>query len=266
MRTAPPGRSDKVKGLLLGLAAGDQNGGPIRMALRLAESLSDRRAFDPQDVLSRYLDWYCSGAFDTGPVASRVFALITKGTVPEDAVKMVHSDLKGMTAGGNPAHRCGPLSMARFIDDEALPSAAAREALLTHYDQIAGDVSAAVVVLCRQLILGSDWRKALELASVGRPEKTRRALRVAKRNEIDPGGFSPNILAAAVYFLEKHDSLAGALDESFEFAGGANYCPVLVGAIGGARWGVREVPINRISHQDILPRIYTAAERLASGW
>lgn len=266
MKSKPSSKTDKVKGLLLGLAAGDQNGGPIRMALRLAESLVDRHAFDREDVLSRYLDWYRNGAFDTGPVAARVFALITKGMVPEDAVRMVHSDLNGMTTGCNPAHRCGPLSMARFIDDEALPSAAVREALLTHRDQIAGDVSAAVVILCRQLILGADWKRALKLASVGRAEKAQRALRVVTRNEIDPRGFSPNVLAAAVYFLEKHESLAGALDESFEFAGGSNYCSVLVGAIGGARWGVQEVPFDRIPHQDVLPRIYAVAERLASGW
>lgn len=266
MKSTQTTKPDRVMGLLYGLAAGDQNGGPIRMALRLAESLADRQAFDPEDVLSRYLEWYRNGAFDMGAVAARVFALIAKGTAPQDAVRRVHSYLKEMTAGCNPAHRCGPLSMARFIDDESLPSAAAREAGLTHYDQIAGDVSAAVVVLSRQLILGTDWKRALELASVRRAEKTQKALRIVERNEIDAGGYSPNVLAAAVYFLHKHDCLAGALDESFEFAGGANYCPVLVGAIGGARWGVQEVPLDRICHEDILPRIYAVARHLASGW
>ena len=64
---------DRIRGALLGLAAGDRNGGPIRMAVRLAESLSDRRRFDPEDVLARYLAWWRDGAFDTGPTAATVF-------------------------------------------------------------------------------------------------------------------------------------------------------------------------------------------------
>jgi hypothetical protein len=47
--------ADRCQGVLLGLAAGDRNGGPTELAVRLAESLADRRAFDRDDVLARYL-------------------------------------------------------------------------------------------------------------------------------------------------------------------------------------------------------------------
>src|SRR5437764_4766275 len=46
---------DRCRGVLVGLAAGDQIGGPIRMAVRLAESLLDCGGFDPSDILGRYL-------------------------------------------------------------------------------------------------------------------------------------------------------------------------------------------------------------------
>ena len=46
---------DRCRGVLVGLAAGDQIGGPIRMALRLAESLLGCGGFDPADILNRYL-------------------------------------------------------------------------------------------------------------------------------------------------------------------------------------------------------------------
>lgn len=259
-------KSDRVIGLLLGLAVGDFHGGPVRMAVRLAESLIERKAFDPKDVLTRYIEWYNDGAFDTGHVSDRVLALIISGTAPEQAVKIAHAELNGMTAGCNPALRCGAISMARFIDDNALPTVAAREASLTHYDPLAGDVSAAMVVLCRNLIIGSDWSGALEFAAVGRTQLTQRALRVLRRDEIDQSGFAPHVLAAAVYFLDKHDSLKGAMDEAFDFAGGSNYCPILVGAIGGARWGAHQVLVDRIRHKDLLPRIFSAAENLASAW
>ena len=45
---------DRCRGVLLGLAAGDRNGGPIRMAVRLAESLLGCGGFDPADILERY--------------------------------------------------------------------------------------------------------------------------------------------------------------------------------------------------------------------
>lgn len=44
---------DRCRGVLLGLAAGDRNGGPIQMAVRLAENLHERGAFDLADVAGR---------------------------------------------------------------------------------------------------------------------------------------------------------------------------------------------------------------------
>jgi hypothetical protein len=46
---------DRCRGVLVGLAAGDRNGGTIRMAMRLAESLLDCGDFDVADILKRYL-------------------------------------------------------------------------------------------------------------------------------------------------------------------------------------------------------------------
>ena len=44
-----------------GRSAGDRNGGPIRMAVRLAESLLELGRFDPQDIVGRYLRWWREG-------------------------------------------------------------------------------------------------------------------------------------------------------------------------------------------------------------
>ena len=258
--------SDRVVGVLLGLAAGDFNGGPIRMAVRHAESLNERGTFDVDDVLARYLDWYQKGAFDTGPVAEKVFARIVAGDQAAMAVRFVHNERGGLTAGCNPAHRSPPLAMAHFLADNKLPSAAFREAALTHFDSLAGDVAAGVVVLCRHLIVGAEWRDALAAAACGRRELTQRALSVVKRPSLDQSGYAPDVLAAAIYFLENHDNFTEALEASIAFAGLSNYCPVLVGAIGGARWGAGAVPVERIKHAELLPRVITAANHLATAW
>jgi hypothetical protein len=51
-------KTERCKGVLLGLASGDRNGGPIRMALRLAESLLENGSYNRKDVITRYHNWY----------------------------------------------------------------------------------------------------------------------------------------------------------------------------------------------------------------
>jgi hypothetical protein len=52
---------DRCRGVLVGLAAGDRIGGPIRPALRLAESLAETCRFDAADLRGRYLAWWREG-------------------------------------------------------------------------------------------------------------------------------------------------------------------------------------------------------------
>src|SRR5947209_18503900 len=110
--------ADRCRGILFGLAAGDRIGGPIRMAVRLAESLLAHGRFDPADVLGRYRQWWADGAFDTGPVTARVMTLLSSGVPPAEAVARAHAEFGGKTAGCNPAHRSSPLAMFAAIADD----------------------------------------------------------------------------------------------------------------------------------------------------
>jgi ADP-ribosylglycohydrolase len=257
---------DRIRGALLGLAAGDRNGGPVRMAVRLAESLSERRRFDPEDILPRYLAWWRDGAFDTGPTTAAVLSLIDGGMDAAEAVEHVHDQAGGMTAGCNPAHRCAPLALACFLPDDELAGCALREARLTHQHPLAGDVAAAVVVLCRALIRGKPWDEALVLARVGRLGQTIEALDGKNLSPLSRGGYAPVVLRAACHFVARHDSFTDTLCASLSFAGPANYCPVLVGAVAGARWGAAAVTPEMLTDCDVLIRVRNAAEIQANGW
>lgn len=257
---------DRIQGVLLGLAVGDRNGGPIRMAIHLAESLADRRRFDPEDVLARYLEWWRGGAFDTGPTAATVFGLIEGGMEPADAVERVHNQSGGMTAGCNTAHRCAPLAMASFLADDEVAGCAIREAKLTHQHPLAGDVAAAVAALCRALIRGEPWSVALATAKMGRLLATIEALDGKNSYPLSPGGYAPEVLRAAVHFVARHEIFADALGASLDFAGPANYGPVLVGAVAGARWGAASIPVPMLLQCDLLVRVRDVSDRLANGW
>lgn len=258
--------NDRVEGILLGLAAGDRNGGPIRMAVRLAESLAERDYVDVDDIGARYLDWWNEGAFDTGPTAAHVFTLVESGLSFHAAARLVHVETGEQTAGCNPAHRSSPLAMLPGLNTQQLTDYAAKEAALTHYHPLSGDVAATVVVICHELVAGSGWEDAVESARAGRLPETQTALMDPAPDSLNSGGFAPDVLAAAIHFVGSRNTFDAALEASLKFAGPANYCPVLVGSIGGARWGVSNISDSMLEHCDILPRVRSAAAILASRW
>jgi ADP-ribosylglycohydrolase len=257
---------DRVRGVLVGLAAGDRNGGPVRMALRLAQSLAMLGRFDRDDILKRYLIWWQQEGFDTGPIAADVFDRILAGTPPDEAVLQVHQKQGGMSAGCNPAHRISPLAMAAFVPDADLAMLGRLEAKFTHYDDLAGNVAAATASLCRALIRGMDWAEALEVVTgeLVRSTDGRVSEAMLKPPHVK-SGYAPHVFSAAIYFVGSHQHFGDALSASIAFAGPANYCPVLVGAIGGARWGAESVS-QHLDHCDVVQEVYDVAEKLAAGW
>lgn len=106
--------------------------------------------------------------------------------IPEVAAETVDRERQGLTAGCNPAHRAPPLAMAGFLPDERLMAFARYEAALTHKHPIAGDVSAAVVVLCRALLRGvpttrpEKWLQAAVCGKLSRRSWTPTHVRLAK--------------------------------------------------------------------------------------
>lgn len=244
-------QEDRIIGILLGLAAGDMIGGPARLAYRVALSLVEHRQFSASDILARYVEWWNDGAFDTGPTMAGVMEHMSLGVRNAEAVWHVDQLQSGLTAGINPAHRAPPLSMAAFVNDDALEQLALQEAALTHAHPLAGDVSAAVVLLCRRLIAGEEWRRAVVAIGKGRMNETRSAIEALDQPPTDPGGFAPGVLHAALHFVNISRSFSGALERSIKFAGPANYCPVLVGAFAGARWGASAIADQYLEHCDI---------------
>lgn len=258
---------DRAIGVLFGLAAGDRIGGPIRMALRMAESLRDIGDLEISDIGARYLDWWRGGAFDTGPTTAQVLTLVDSGIPFEEASLLVHERLGGMTAGCNPAHRIAPLAMLASLDKIALDQAAVAEARLTHRHPLAGETSAVVVHLCRALICGLPWSAALGVAAAGRSPEIRQALEIPPADELSAGGFAPEVLRSAFYFLDTSDSFSTTLARSISFSGAANYCPVLVGSIGGARWGRSQIEEGALLHRsDLLERLTAVAISLGAAW
>jgi hypothetical protein len=244
MTTAPTSHSPNAKlartisdyddhPVIRGLAAGDTIGGPTAIAAILAASVIDTGRYDPLLTADRYRDWWRSDGFDTGPVFSLVMVARVKGATTEEAVLHAHETLGEQSAGCNPAHRAPALAVTLDTDLQGLVAAVKADAALTHHDPLAGDVAAAVAVLCRVLMEGALWEEAKAVAADGRLPETVAALTGVGDALPTAGGYAPEALRAAVCFLNKNPSDT-ALATAKTFAGGANYCPVLVGAVVGA--------------------------------
>jgi ADP-ribosylglycohydrolase len=273
---------DRVAGLLVGLAAGDENGGPTEMALRLAQSLLSCGRYDPDDVFERYLEWHRQGSYDTGTVAGQVFDLAVAGLPAEAAARQVDLGLGGMTAGCNPAHRASVLAMASWLSTDELVKAATRETGLTHHHPIAADAAVAMTLVCHDHIMGRDWREGdtHRIAATLHGEVAA-ALNAARVDHAPPpagiaestahlhrGGYSPGTLRAGLYFAQGATNPADALAAAKRFAGPANYCPVLTGALLGAAFGAGALDDALLKHHPPrhIAEIKAAAWGLARTW
>lgn len=259
--------ADRAYGTVLGLCAGDKNGGPIRMAVRMAEEVIALQQYDIGKVAEAYLRWWQEGAFDTGPTTATVLRKLDEGVPLDRAAAQAHREAGGKSAGCGPAHRVSPLAAASFLPQDRLERCAFLESAITHWEPLAGEVTVAVAVVARLLIEGKDWEAARTEASFGRHFRIEQALNVQEGDKLHTDGFGPHVLQAAIHFLNQHSNFSDALAASIEFAGPANYCPVLVGTLGGARWGASSIDAKHLTHaSEILPRVEEAARELAKDW
>jgi ADP-ribosylglycohydrolase len=235
--------TSQIKNPLLGQATGDRIGGPIRMALILGNTIADKGGLDTTELTKRYLAWYRTDAFDTGPVWSAVFDQISAGVDPEEAAKSVDHLLGGMTAGANTAHRATAIGCASVIPDALVAAEARREAKLTHWHPDAGEASAATALIIRGMLRGATLSDAISAAAAATTGLVNALLAQPsiEAKYLSKGGYAPKTLEAAIYFTQTSSSFADAIRRSIHFAGAANYCPVLVGAFAALQFGVEPV-------------------------
>ena len=172
-------RRDRFRGALLGLAVGDAvgttvefkppgtftpmrdmvGGGPFdlppgawtddtSMALCLAESLVERRTFDPVDQLERYVRWYRDGhwssigrCFDIGNATRAALERFERTGEPYPG------DAAPDAAGNGPLMKLAPVVLAYASDPEAAIRFAGESARTTHGAREAVDACRAFAAL-----------------------------------------------------------------------------------------------------------------------
>jgi ADP-ribosylglycohydrolase len=70
-----------------------------------------------------------------------------------------------------------------------------------------------------------------------------------------------------LFFVSDSRDFEESLSRAIRFAGPENFCPVLVGAFAGARWGAAAIPESMTQPDELIrKRIADVAAELASGW
>eukprot|EP00656_Telonema_subtile_P030496 TRINITY_DN33472_c0_g1_i1.p1 TRINITY_DN33472_c0_g1~~TRINITY_DN33472_c0_g1_i1.p1 ORF type:complete len:286 (-),score=46.32 TRINITY_DN33472_c0_g1_i1:116-973(-) len=282
-----PCSSERCRGAILGLAAGDRNGGPIRMALMAVQNVVDSSASERTvdilrcGVFDRYYNWWDPDqpaedkAFDTGATIPRVFSAVKRhGSDPSEEAVAVDS------AGINGAHRTVLLACCKGLEEGQLVELARADTRLTHGNHYAIEAAAASAVVLRRLILGESMEAALQAARAVCPD-LQTSLDLNSVDEMAGiGGYAPAALAAAVYLVKEHEneSFDVALRAILQWAGPDNYSPVIAAAWLGAIHGGDQVsdvwiedsrmlrPSKQYSRQDMRSIIRAKAEELGCDW
>ena len=298
--------TDRYRGALLGLAAGDAlgttlefkdpgefepltdmvGGGPVHlkpgewtddtsMALCLAESLVEKRAFDPIDQLSRYLSWWKDGKFS---VKGYCFDI---GITTAGALRRFHQTGRADSGSTDPG-AAGNGSLMRLAPVPLAFAADAAEAV-----RLAGDSSRTThgapecVDACRYfggLLVGAvQGRPKEELLApnfapiAGRWDAAPLARKVAAiaagsfrtktDAEIRGSGYVIHTLEAALWaFAATDDFRAGAL-KVVNLGEDADSTGAVYGQIAGAYYGVNGIPAEWRTKLAMRAEI----ERLADG-
>ena len=217
--------NDYTNLILAGIKAGDQISGPYKLAKIFSKSLKLNNGFNEDDLRLRYLDWWKSDAFDTGPTYASVFSKIDKGMDPKLAVKKVHKEFAFNTAGCGPVHRATPLAGIFTVSTEKLITLARQEAKITHFHDDAGNGSAIIILLCRYLLEGKSYYDAENLVCNHKDLKD--SWTKLQNAELKPDGYVYNVIFSALHFIKENKSL----EDAIKFSGKANYCSIIYGVV-----------------------------------
>ncbi len=282
---------DRYRGALLGLAAGDAlgatvefmepgtfdplmeivGGGPhgllagewtddTSMALCLAESLIERRGFDAQDQLQRYVRWWkkghlsCTGyCFDIGTTTRMALEQFQATGVP--------SGLTSPNSAGNGSiMRLAPVPMfyANSMDD-AVEFAGQSSATTHAADEAVGACRYMAAIIVR-VLWGSDKEDVLAPALTGElSDEMKRvafgSFRIFHPPEIKGSGYVVESLEAALWAFHNSDNFADGARLAVNLGDDADTTGAVYGQIAGAFYGAKGIPrswVDILAHRNLL--------------
>jgi ADP-ribosyl-[dinitrogen reductase] hydrolase len=248
--------SDRYRGALLGLAAGDAlgttlefkppgsfqpivdmvGGGPFSlkagqwtddtsMALCLAESLVERGRFDPADQMRRYVRWWREGlwsstgsCFDIGVTTRSALRRF------EETGEPLAGSNDAQSAGNGSIMRLAPVSLAFASDAESAIALAGESSLTTHGARTCVDACRYLAGLIVGALLGESKSKLLSRRYTPVPGLWERLPLAPEIDEVAAGSFlrrGPPEIVGSGYVVKSLEAALWAFARSESFEEGA---------------------------------------------
>jgi ADP-ribosyl-[dinitrogen reductase] hydrolase len=236
-------------GGLYGLRPG-QGTGDTEMTLRLAASLIETGGYDPDRVLSAYVDWYRAEPPGLSDHMRSVLGTIEGGTDAYRATSSVHFDA-GASFGNGPVMRATPIGIAFAGHDEALRDATLADAALTHFDPLPGKVALLHNQVLSWVFTGGpalvyknlkdpEWLDD-RIEDVVIPASSGVLGYAVALSKAESGTALASIAIALAAFFNADDFEKGLI-WAVNLGGDADTNGAVTGALLGARFGLRSIP------------------------
>lgn len=295
---------DRFQGCLIGLAVGDSLGAPIEgisrteirlrygqvtemlgggwlglkpgeytddtaMMLCIARSIVERGGFVPEDVASRFLDWFHAGAIGIGRTTWLALDELAKGASWREAGRRAHDRLGGLSAGNGSIMRCAPIGLLRLKDVDRLIEDSIESSLITHWDAKACWGAAAINSALSQLVNGKRESLIFQLvAQIEEPEVKRAVAEVAelKIEQLRTSAYVLDTLQAALWCFLNSASFEEAVIAGVNLGGDTDTIGAVTGALAGAYWGLSQIPnrwLDVLKDKDEIIRLANGIYELA---
>ncbi len=307
-RDQGPGRIARYRGCMLGLAAGDAlgttlefrppgsfrsledmvGGGPFglqagqwtddtSMALCLAESLVERRGFDPADQLERYVRWYREGhmsstgeCFDIGGATREALRRFEQTGDPRSG------STDPRKAGNGSIMRLAPVPLFYAREPREAVERSGESSLTTHGAENCVDacrylgalIAGAVNGAEKEVLLsegydpsgGDYWEERPLSEEVG--EVAGGSFKRRRPPEIEGSGYVVRSLEAALWAFYNSDSFEEGALMAVNLGDDADTTGAVYGQLAGAFYGERAIPApwrEKLAHRSLIEHL---AERL----
>jgi ADP-ribosyl-[dinitrogen reductase] hydrolase len=291
---------DRVQGCMLGLAAGDAvgttvefrergsfepltdmvGGGPFRllpgqwtddtsMALCLATSLVEQKAFDAHDQMQRYCNWWKYGYLSSNgtcfDIGGTIVAALRRFDESSDPCA---GSTDPRSAGNGCIMRLAPVPIFYLSDLQATERYAMESSRTTHATLECLDACRLLARILHRALHGStkeeillgdreSFTGAANITAIARGE-------YLEKPEVDirGTGYVVACLEAAMWCFEKTNSFESAILTAANLGDDADTTAAVCGQIAGAHYGVSAIPDNWLNRLALRDEITTLATQL----
>jgi ADP-ribosyl-[dinitrogen reductase] hydrolase len=236
---------DLVGGGWLHLAPGEVTD-DTQMAMCIARSIAETRAFDPDDIARRFVDWLHTQPKDIGTTTRRALGYLDRGFSWQEAGERTYREAGGQGIGNAGVMRCAPVGLYDYGDRVRLIADTRVSSAITHADPLAQWAAVAVNIAIQELLLNGQGPDFLDrVAAVIEERAVAQAIRAIpyiRADEVRSTGYALHTMQTALWAITHHDTFEEAVIAAVNFGDDADTSGAVTGALAGAREGEGAIP------------------------